>query len=123
MVLVSKKMCFSFRLFCFRFEEVASPANSGFYIGKDMLNCKKRIDFTIIVMSLATVLALTGTAKAWCVLNDSVLPLAIFGEPAGRTTKEQIENLKAEIKCREQKKNETMQDDFYRYNFFGLDND
>ena len=62
-------------------------------------------------------------ARAWCVLNDSVLPLAVFGEPAGRSTKAQIENLKAEIKCLEQKKNETMQDDFYRYNFFGLDND
>lgn len=62
-------------------------------------------------------------ARAWCVLNDSVLPLAVFGQPEGRSTKAQIENLKAEIKCLEQKKNETMQDDFYRYNFFGLDND
>jgi hypothetical protein len=62
-------------------------------------------------------------AYAWCVLNDSVLPLAIFGETSPQSTKQQIDNLRAEIKCREQKKNETMQDDFYRYNFFGLDND
>lgn len=62
-------------------------------------------------------------ARAWCVLNDSVLPLAIFGEPVSKSTKGQIENLKAEIRCLEQKKNETMQDDFYRYNFYGLDND
>ena len=79
--------------------------------------------YGVIVASLGAVIAFTGSAHAWCVLNDSVLPLAIFGEPAARSTKEQIENLKAEIKCREQKKNETMQDDFYRYNFFGLDND
>ena len=58
-------------------------------------------------MSLVAVMAFTGSSYAWCVLNDSVLPLAIFGEPAARSTKEQIENLKAEIKCREQKKNET----------------
>jgi len=77
----------------------------------------------IISMSLVAVIAFTGSSYAWCVLNDSVLPLTIFGEPAPQSTKEQIENLKAEIKCREQKKNETMQDDFYRYNFFGLDND
>ena len=62
-------------------------------------------------------------AGAWCVLNDSVLPLAVMGEPDSTSTKGKIENLKAEIKCLEQKKNETMQDDFYRYNFYGLDND
>lgn len=83
---------------------------------------KNRI-YGVVLASLGAVITLTGSANAWCVLNDSVLPLAIFGEPAARSTKEQIENLKAEIKCREQKKNETMQDDFYRYNFFGLDND
>jgi len=76
-----------------------------------------------IFMLLFLLSLYTQPARAWCVLNDSVLPLAVFGEPAGRSTKAQIENLKAEIKCLEQKKNETMQDDFYRYNFFGLDND
>ena len=62
-------------------------------------------------------------AMAWCVLNDSVLPLAVLGEPDSASINGKIENLKAEIKCLEQKKNETMQDDFYRYNFYGLDND
>lgn len=62
-------------------------------------------------------------AMAWCVLNDSVLPLAVLGEPDSVSINGKIENLKAEIKCLEQKKNETMQDDFYRYNFYGLDND
>jgi hypothetical protein len=62
-------------------------------------------------------------AYAWCVLNDSVLPLTVLGEPNSQSTRGQIENLKAEIKCLEQKENETMQDDFYRYNFYGLDND
>ena len=65
----------------------------------------------------------THPSHAWCVLNDSVLPLAVFGEPQSPRKSGQIENLKAEIKCLEAKKNETMQDDFYRYNFYGLDND
>ena len=76
-----------------------------------------------IVMSLLLLPFYSQPVRAWCVLNDSVLPLAVFGQPEGRTTKAQIENLKAEIRCLEQKKKETMQDDFYRYNFFGLDND
>ena len=74
--------------------------------------------FTLIILP-----TMSHPAKAWCVINDSVLPLAIFGEPNSKTIRGQIENLKAEIKCLEQKKNETMQDDFYRYNFYGLDND
>ena len=67
--------------------------------------------------------AFSPAAMAWCVLNDSVLPLAVLGEPDSASINGKIENLKAEIKCLEQKKNETMQDDFYRYNFYGLDND
>jgi hypothetical protein len=78
----------------------------------------------IVARLVALFLLLTAQpAMAWCVLNDSVLPLAVFGEPEGASIKGKIENLKAEIKCLEQKKNETMQDDFYRYNFYGLDND
>lgn len=76
-----------------------------------------------ILASVLFFLIPTQQAWAWCVLNDSVLPLALLGQPESRSTEEQIANLKAEIKCREQKKNETLQDDFYRYNFFGLDND
>lgn len=77
----------------------------------------------MICLSVIVLSASSQSAKAWCVLNDSVLPLALFGQPESRTTKDQIENLKAEIKCLEHKKNETLQDDFYRYNFYGLDND
>jgi hypothetical protein len=75
------------------------------------------------IISFILLLAAIQSAYAWCVLNDSVLPLAVFGEPKSSTKRGQIENLKAEIKCLEAKKNETMQDDFYRYNFYGLDND
>lgn len=78
---------------------------------------------TKFLILLIALYAIPTPARAWCVLNDSVLPLAIFGETSAQSTKQQIEILRTEIKCREQKKNETMQDDFYRYNFFGLDND
>jgi hypothetical protein len=76
-----------------------------------------------VFLSLFLLVAITQSAFAWCVLNDSVLPLAVFGEPKSQTKLGQIEKLKAEIKCLEAKKNETMQDDFYRYNFYGLDDD
>jgi|GEM_PF-5596849 len=56
------------------------------------------------ILSLILLLAAIQSAYAWCVLNDSVLPLAVFGEPKSSTKRGQIENLKAEIKCLEAKK-------------------
>lgn len=82
----------------------------------------QKIPLAAILMACPIALA-SQPAHAWCVINDSVLPLAVLGEPESNSVKGKIENLKAEIKCLEQKKNETMQDDFYRYNFYGLDND
>lgn len=81
-------------------------------------NAKKTLVLSYFILTMTC-----QPGWSWCVLNDSVLPLAVLGQPESQSTKDQIESLKAEIKCREQKKNETMQDDFYRYNFFGLDND
>lgn len=86
-----------------------------------MLTADKKKNMTLLIILILSVCS--QPAMAWCVLNDSVLPLAIFREPDSTSAKVKIENLKAEIKCLEQKKNETMQDDFYRYNFYGLDND
>lgn len=86
-----------------------------------MLITDKKKNMTLLIILILSVGS--QPAMAWCVLNDSVLPLAIFRESDSTSAKVKIENLKAEIKCLEQKKNETMQDDFYRYNFYGLDND
>ena len=103
--------------------------NRGFHyapwtcMGSDMtIGGAYKIPTKFLILLIA-LYAIPTPARAWCVLNDSVLPLAIFGETSAQSTKQQIEILRTEIKCREQKKNETMQDDFYRYNFFGLDND
>jgi hypothetical protein len=86
------------------------------------MSCPNKIRNALVLSLVATLVSVTQ-ARAWCVLNDSVLPLALFGDPESKSTKGKIENLKAEIKCLEQKQKETMQDDFYRYNFFGLSND
>ena len=56
------------------------------------------------IISFILLLAAIQSAYAWCVLNDSVLPLAVFGEPKSSTKRGQIENLNAEIKCLEAKK-------------------
>ena len=63
-------------------------------------------------------------ASALCVINDSVLPLALLGPqnnpaPSGKRKKA----YDPEKACEEEKRKETISSEWYRGNFHGLDND
>ncbi len=63
-------------------------------------------------------------ASALCVINDSVLPLALFGsQEEKQPTKIGKKYYDPNKACEEEKKKETTSSEWYRGNFYGLDDD
>ena len=84
-------------------------------------NNKDSLRFFSLIIFLILV---SNPASALCVINDSVLPLALLGSetitpPPGKPKKPSA----AEKACQNEKKKETLSSEWYRGNFYGLDDD
>ena len=67
---------------------------------------------------------MTQPSSALCVINDSVLPLALLGSPEmKRPIKKGKKYYDPNKACEEEKAKETTSSEWYRGNFYGLDND
>jgi len=74
--------------------------------------------------ALAISCFLIQPASALCVINDSVLPLALFGSPEEKQpTKLGKKYYDPNKACEEEKAKETTSSEWYRGNFYGLDDD
>ena len=83
-----------------------------------------RFNSTIAFAIVAAIYLMPQPALALCVINDSVLPLALFGSeeekyPSGKGKKYYDPN----NACEEEKAKETTSSLWYRGNFHGLDDD
>ena len=87
---------------------------------KSSLSITSRLAFGALTISYF----MTQPASALCVIGNSVLPLALLGsqvekQPSGKG-KKYYDPDKA---CEEEKKNETTSSEWYRGDFYGLDDD
>jgi hypothetical protein len=80
---------------------------------------------SIRFLSLFFLATLTSSpATALCVINDSVLPLALLGSETPTSQTRKSKKISASEKaCQDEKKKETISSEWYRGNFYGLDDD
>jgi hypothetical protein len=79
-----------------------------------------RRHFSVFVISFLMI----QPASALCVINDSVLPLALFGsQEEKQPTKRGKKYYDPNKACEEEKAKETTSSLWYRGNFHGLDDD